>query len=339
MIRVKILSGNVSALPEESMSYPAFDEWTKQLTDNQSITYQIKKGKKILYEGIYRGVGQIGAHYTLIDKLEQAIENQAISPRKGRRFLKQLDRSFFDELKRLNHAKKNKFSWQKNIIHLKKSYCISALCFVVVFLIGYASYFVINRNANEGKPSYQELLKKNAYLQAASLYPDKLEQIEWLISENQDVENLKKLQKKYPTIQGDFDLEFYQKNWQKVISFRSIELDTSRQIKLAFAYIRLDRMEEAEIVAKHLSSKSLNKEIQKGWVRRAIYQLQNGQIQQAEQIQAKVNDAALHEWINAAKICQEMINYYEEKKDNTNMNLWKQQLAAIGKEYLHEMDK
>ncbi|WP_300122205.1 hypothetical protein [uncultured Enterococcus sp.] len=335
MLQVQILSGNVSALPEAPMSYPSFDEWTKQLTDNQSVTYQIKKGNKILYEGIYRGIGQIGAHYTLIQKLEQAIQNQTISPRKGRKFLKQLDRSFIEDMKHLHPSKRQSFRWKK----ISKHYLILTGCFSLVFLISYASYYLIHNHMVETKPSYEELLKKNEYLQAASLYPDKLEQIEWLISENQDISNLKKFQKKYPTIQGDFDLTFYQKKWQKVVSFQSIELDTQRQIKLAFAYIRLDRIEEAEIVAKHLSSKALNKEIRKGWIRRAIYQLQKAQINQAEQIQAKINDSTLQEWINAAKICQEMIQYSEEKKDQTSLNLWKQRLTTIGKEYLHEMEK
>ena len=223
---------------------------------------------------------------------------------------------------------------------IKKGIIFFILMGVFLFsLIGGSLFFAnsyLKKEQIPPKPTYEQLLQEGKYLEAAEAFPDNLEAIEQYLVEKQEFQELKTFNERFPTNEGTFDLAFYQKEWKKVIQTEVTELNTDRKVMLAYAYIQLELLEEAEILNKTLKSKQLTAELNKAWIRKAIRMIRKEEFLEAEKINNNLKNDQLGELIETGKTCQEMVSFYREKKDTKNETLWKNRLSQLGEEFYNE---
>lgn len=183
-------------------------------------------------------------------------------------------------------------------------------------------------------------LKEESPEVLADEYPEEIGTIATLLAEEKRFDELKSFNQEWPTPEGSFDLAFHQEDWETVISLDETSLTEERKVMLAYSFIQLDRLEEAEILNRTLKSEKLSVLITEQWMVRGIKYIQSGNFQAAKDIQEELSDPYLEELIEAGEACQEMIDFYKEQKDDGNKELWEKRLKNLGEEYLeHETKK
>ncbi|EHA7756868.1 hypothetical protein JMJ06_000209 [Enterococcus faecalis] len=337
MFEVQILDTNTRIFNKKNYAYVEFDELSEQMMELDWVVFLIVRRKKEFYKGKFIRYQQT-AHQDIQSKIMNLVEKRQIKEKKAVKFLSQLDQEF---QMAINTSKKEKnflkffpMPSKKVILTLVT---IGSILFItiggIVFLTDYYTQSLSQQQINEQR-NFNELLSEEQYLRAAELFPDQLIEIEDMLLEKNDFNQLAKFQEKYPTTEGAFDLAYHQQEWQKVISFDSATLTDKRKSMLAIAYLELNQFEEAEILNNHLQSEQIENQIKKAKFSNAVSSIQNGDIQQAEAIQENLQDNRLVELIDTAKVCQEMITFYQERKDSDNEDVWKNRLMNLGKAWL-----
>lgn len=190
------------------------------------------------------------------------------------------------------------------------------------------------------KELLENRLKEEAPEVLAVEYPEEIGTIATLLAEEKRFDELKSFNQEWPTPEGSFDLAFHQEDWETVISLDETSLTEERKVMLAYSFIQLDRLEEAEILNRTLKSEKLSVLITEQWMVRGIKYVQSGNFQAAKDIQKELSDPYLEELIETGEACQEMIDFYKEQKDDRNKELWEKRLKNLGEEYLeHETQK
>lgn len=183
-------------------------------------------------------------------------------------------------------------------------------------------------------------LKEDSPEALADEYPEEIGTIATLLAEEKRFDELKSFNQEWPTPEGSFDLAFNQEDWETVISLDETSLTEERKVMLAYSFIQLDRLEEAEILNRTLKSEKLSVLIIEQWMVRGIKYIQSANFQAAKDIQKELSDPYLEELIETGEACQEMIDFYKEQKDDRNKELWEKRLKNLGEEYLeHETQK
>ncbi|MBE9897135.1 hypothetical protein G8C15_17565 [Enterococcus casseliflavus] len=225
---------------------------------------------------------------------------------------------------------------------------IGGIGIILVSGIGYTGihvYQVIQvTEAVEDLQSSKELLENRLKEEAPEVlaveYPEEIGTIATLLAEEKWFDELKSFNQEWPTPEGSFDLAFHQEDWETVISLDETSLTEERKVMLAYSFIQLDRLEEAEILNRTLKSEKLSVLITEQWMVRGIKYIQSGDFQAAKDIQKELSDPYLEELIETGEACQEMIDFYKEQKDDRNKELWEKRLKNLGEEYLeHETQK
>lgn len=219
---------------------------------------------------------------------------------------------------------------------------------ILVSGIGYTGIHVYQgiqaTEAVEDLQSSKELLENRLKEEAPEVlaveYPEEIGTIATLLAEEKRFDELKSFNQEWPTPEGSFDLAFHQEDWETVISLDETSLTEERKVMLAYSFIQLDRLEEAEILNRTLKSEKLSVLITEQWMVRGIKYVQSGNFQAAKDIQKELSDPYLEELIETGEACQEMIDFYKEQKDDRNKELWEKRLKKLGEEYLeHETQK
>lgn len=259
------------------------------------------------------------------------------------------DRPSRPKKKKMQREVKPKSERAKRDFHkLGKRILIGSILLLMIALIGGGITYVVTQATSKSgetaasqtstssteKETLSELLKQGEYRQAAERYPDKKEQIVQFLSDQKLYEDLTTFNAAYPTSDGTFELAFHREDWKTVVSTESSQLSEKRQVMLAYAYIQLDRLEEAEILNQKLKSKTLSSEIDQHYFYRAIHFIQKAKFEEAGVIEKQLKKAELTELLETGKTCQEMIDFYKKKKDPENQKIWTNRLEQLGKEYL-----
>lgn len=225
---------------------------------------------------------------------------------------------------------------------------IGGIGIILLSGIGYTGIHVYQgRQATEvaedlqsSKELLENRLKEEAPEVLAVEYPEEIGTIATLLAEEKRFDELKSFNQEWPTPEGSFDLAFHQEDWETVISLEEMSLTEERKVMLAYSFIQLDRLEEAEILNRTLKSEKLSVQITEQWMVRVIKYVQSGNFQAAKDIQKELSDPYLEELIETGEACQEMIDFYKEQKDDGNKELWEKRLKNLGEEYLeHETQK
>lgn len=358
MINVKVIESDALLITSQSYTYVDFEDLSEDLTEGDTVRFILSENEQDLYEGIFVKASDITVHEYVSTKIEQMVMDGKVKKRKGKELLKKLDKEFFipDESteavekksppfqlkkrKPREAAQKDKVekSWSAPKVSLKKvGIGFGLVLALMVVVVAGANYFG-NRTASsaDNKESFETLIEQEKYNQAAKEYPKKIKTIEEKIVKTKDFDALEKFNDRYPTAEGKFDLAFYLENWEAVIETDQSTLTKERQVMLAYAYIQLDRLEEADILNKKLTSKKLSVALNTAYKKRAITLVQKGKFDDAQKINDRLDDKEVYELIQTGKSCQEMINFYSEKKDKDNEATWRNRLENLGKDLIEK---
>lgn len=353
MIRVHIVESNAVLITKNEYSYSDFDNISEDLGINESVEFILMKKKKKVYQGQFIKSPELTVHLDIISKIEQMVIDGKLKEKKAEQFIAMLEKEFniTDETtqgaliksppkkKGKDREKKKELatpSFSFSTIPIKKISVLIVLLLAMVALFFGGKTYLGNRKESDqkNKTSYSTLIEDKNYLKAGKEFPEKVKDIEEIIVEEKEFDALEEFNDKYPTPEGKFDLAFYLKNWEAVIETDQSTLTKERQVMLAYAYIKLDRLEEAEILNKKLMSEKLTGQIKDARKIKGIKAVQKGDFGEAQKIQDKIDDRDLYEIIQTGKSCKEMIDFYKEKEDQENELIWKNRLENLGKDYL-----
>lgn len=352
MIRVLIVKSNAVLIVKNEYSYKDFDNLSEDLGINESVEFILMLKKKKIYQGQFLKSPDMTVHLDISFKLKQMVIEGKLKEKKADQVISLLEDEFNvpdvaikDSISKSPHIKKEKKKEEK--VTETPSFAFPANSFKKIFLtlvilltliglfLGGKTYLGNRKETDQTtKTSYSTLIEEKSYLIAGKEFPEKIKDIEKAIVAVKDFDALKEFNEEYPTPEGKFDLSFYLENWEAVIETDQSTLTKERQIMLAYAYIKLDRLDEADILNKKLMSEKLTKQINTARKFEGIKAVQNGEFNEAQKIQERIDDRDLYELIQTGKSCKEMIDYYKEKEDQENELIWKNRLENLGKDYL-----
>lgn len=367
MINVQVIESDAILVTSRSYSYIDFEDLSEDLIEGDTVHFVLSENEKKLFEGIFVKEENATVHEYVSMKVNRMVQGGKVKKRKGRELLKKLDKEFsvpdestYDgesksppfqlEKKKLKPDKKqgneqNESNTVRRIpfqslpkVPMKKVGIALATVAAIVLLVIIGSTILENQteSTTAKKSSFDSLISSEKYEQAAKEYPKKIKQIEESIVNSKDFEVLETFNDKYPTAEGTFDLAFNLKNWEAVIETDQSTLTKERQVMLVYAYIQLDRLEEADILNKKLTSKKLTDALTAAYQKRAVECVQQGKFDEAKKINDRINDKEIYELIQTGKSCQEMIDYYSEKKDKDNEATWRNRLENLGKDLIEK---
>ena len=189
---------------------------------------------------------------------------------------------------------------------------------------------------------WANLIEAQAYLQAATEYPEKRHELIDYLTEQQEFTWLKEINEYYPTADAQFDLAFFEKNWEVVIETSPENLSDKRKVMLAFAYIELEQLAEAEILNKYLESEELSKKLDQNYLQKGLFFLKQKKIAETtkhlELIQEEEVKKILQTYIEQASIIIDFIELYQQNEDPENQLLWEQRLEMIGQSDINDRE-
>lgn len=237
-----------------------------------------------------------------------------------------------------NMLKKNQLlqiDWKKIIKRL-------LLSGVIVFAVVQGNMWIEQRTNNEQttskenqKSSWQSLVELGAYEEAAEEYPARYQQLIDHLVEEQEFSWVEKLNEQKPTGNATFDLAFYQNDWETVIVTHVEQLTEKRQVKLAIAYLKLEQVQEAVVLNRHLKHPEVTLALDQFYFEKSLDWLKVKEMEKAkdafEQIQTEELKAVMAAYIEQGTIILDFITFYEASSNTSeNVALWEERLARLG---------
>lgn len=214
------------------------------------------------------------------------------------------------------------------------------LSFFMVTKLAYHYFFentdqAVNTEAIE-ENEWKRLIEEQGYLKAAERYPEKRHELIDYLTEKKEFTWLKEINEYYPTKDAQFDLAFFDKKWENVIKIQPENLTDKRQVMLAFAYLELNQIAEAEILNKRLESDELTLKIEQIYFKQGLSFLKEQKIEETKKNLALIKEEEtkrlLQIYIDHASIMIDFIHLYQTNEDKENQLLWEQRLAKLGEE-------
>lgn len=363
MFQVKLLDTDVFDLSlneaEQVLDFEAFCRFCEDMQEGQHIHFALldAAGQQLLRVSYLK----YSADYTIKEAIEKkvkaAIKGKKLTKKQSKEILYSLfpDRK---DLKKIPAPKKNLFlrrnkpheeagSDPKTFQRFDKDKTISRKLKGVLmglFLFTISVYFSIHLfqklaeepSIMEPEATFETDLIKGTPKELGEKYPQRLLEIEQYYLDEQDFSALQAFNRQYPTVNGEFDVAFYKEDWEKVIETEVNDLTTERKVMLAHAYIQLGKLEEAEILNATIKSKTLTNELDAKYFESGLAALRDQEFSKAkehkEKIKSTETQGAYQEYLDNAEIMRQMIDLYQEKKDEANQKLWERKLENIGKE-------
>lgn len=238
------------------------------------------------------------------------------------------------------------FFW-KNLSKRKWMKFVGSLC-----LIGLLSFLFMYFSIAETKEnkSYETLVKEESYEQAFEKYPKKEQELVTMLYQKEDERHLKQMATKHDSPLAAFYTYFLNANWEEVVKIEGITQNATVQTMRGYAYLQLNRLEEAELINQEIHSQTLTEQIDRYKKEKAYDALQNQDLKQAEAVNNEIKDKQLTEDIQVAKSMMNLIDKYEQDEKNDklsdqerkeareNLELWQRNMKQIGEQKNHEND-
>lgn len=168
-------------------------------------------------------------------------------------------------------------------------------------------------------------------------YPKKLPEIADFYVAEGDFKSLNVFNQLYPTLNGNFDLAFYEEKWETVVKSDVDDLSEERKVMLAHSFIMLNQLEEAVILNKQLKSDRLTEAIDAKILGKGLNLIHEKKLKEAKeltkQLQTSNSKASYQVYLDDADIIVQMIDLYVSKKDKENEEIWGRKLQDVGKEH------
>lgn len=185
------------------------------------------------------------------------------------------------------------------------------------------------------KSSWQSLVDLGAYEEAAEEYPDRYQELIDHLVEEQEFSWVEKLNEQKPTGNATFDLAFYQNDWETAIVTHVEQLTEKRQVKLAIAYLKLEQVQEAVVLNRHLKHPEVTLALDQFYFEKSLDWLKVKEMEKAkdafEQIQTEELKGVMAAYIEQGTIILDFITFYEASSNTSeNLALWEERLARLG---------
>lgn len=135
-----------------------------------------------------------------------------------------------------------------------------------------------------------------------------------------------------------------------MVKIEGITQNATVQTMRGYAYLQLNRLEEAELINQEIHSQTLTEQIDRYKKEKAYDALQNQDLKQAEAVNNEIKDKQLTEDIQVAKSMMNLIDKYEQDEKNDklsdqerkeareNLELWQRNMKQIGEQKNNEND-
>ncbi|GMG66720.1 hypothetical protein [Tetragenococcus halophilus] len=229
------------------------------------------------------------------------------------------------------------FFWKK-LSKRKRTQFVGSLCLIA--LLGFL--FMYSATETKENKSYETLVKEENYEKALKKYPTKEQELVTMLYQKEDEKNLKQIATKYDSPLATFYTQFLNENWEKVIKIEGITQNTIVQTMRGYAYLKLNHLEEAELINQEIRSQTLTEQIDKYKKEQAYDALRKEDIKQAEAVNNEIKDKQLTEDIQVAKSMMNLIDKYKQDEKNDklsdqerreasgNLELWQRNMEQIG---------
>lgn len=226
---------------------------------------------------------------------------------------------------------------------LKKAKLPIVVCLLLITIGSFAFVWFngATSKANQSE-SYEVLLKKREYLEAFEQYPKKEAiLVEGLYTEKNQ-EALEELSSKGDSKLSEFYLNFLEENWKAVTAMKGVKLSETVQAMRGYAYLKQNKLTEAEIINEEIQNKTLREQINAQKKVQAYQFLKKKDLDAAEKINTDIKDSELTEDIKVTKSIVNLLNKYEADRNNkelsdserkeadANYKMWEENLKQLG---------
>lgn len=281
MITVEIRSSNLDFFEkyelEERLSYSDFHKVSENMQEGEYIEFTLYNEEE---QPFYKGKFEKGTYANVTEDIRFVLANYQKEKKITKQEKKQIESQLAGALKS-NLVKDNQSPIKKerkkielfSKINLKaipiKKIGIAFAFVILLTGIGGGIHFIAGITA-ESKPTLAEYLENEQYEQAAQEYPKKISEIEnqlFLVVQEKGRNHLSELisfQKKYPTEIGRFDIAMFEYEYAEGITVyeadpKMFESDSTRSLLVGYAYLKENKLKQAEEVQQVISSPELEK--------------------------------------------------------------------------------
>ena len=278
----------------------------------------------------------------LLQKINHALKEE-------RTPTKQIEIESYEGIKRQPKEKKENQSIQwpvskQGFFLLLKRAKLPIVVSLLLLTIGSLSFIWLNGSTStaDQSDSYEMLLKKREYLEAYEQYPEKESVLVETLYTDKNREVLEELSSKEKSKLADFYLNFLEENWEKVTSMKDVKLNETVQAMRGYAYLKQEKVTEAEIINKEIQNETLTEQINTQKKVEAYQLLKKKDVEAAEKINSTIKDTELTEDIKVTKSILNLLNKYQSDRNNKelsdserkeadeNYKMWEENLKQLG---------
>ncbi|OTP10252.1 hypothetical protein A5844_001951 [Enterococcus sp. 10A9_DIV0425] len=303
--------------------------------ENHRIIQERSSGKcRIqIYDRKQKILNELILYFPLEDEIEEILNNDMIEKKVGSEKTIQLHQP------KMNHdpyylAQTTSSRFKK---WLKRLLIAVAVVFVLIFV---GKIYSTSAASHQSQPqtqtaaSWEQLLKKESYEKALSLYPERIHELIDYLTKKKRFFSLQIINEKMPTGNGRFELAYHHKKWRSVIETQVEHLTKKRQVKLAIAHLQLGQIKEAELLNRHIKNEEVTLALDQAYLQESLAFLRKKELKKAQENSHKIHAEDLKEslqvYIDHASVILDFIALYQEQKDQGNLELWEQRLSALG---------
>jgi uncharacterized protein YjaG (DUF416 family) len=278
----------------------------------------------------------------LLQKINHALKEE-------RTPTKQIEIESYEGIKRQPKEKKENqpIQWpvsKQGFFLLLKRAKLPIVVSLLLLTIGSLSFIWLNGSTStaDQSDSYEMLLKKREYLEAYEQYPEKEGVLVETLYTDKNREVLEELSSKEKSKLADFYLNFLEENWEKVTSMKDVKLNETVQAMRGYAYLKQEKVTEAEIINKEIQNETLTEQINTQKKVEAYQLLKKKDVEAAEKINSTIKDTELTEDIKVTKSILNLLNKYQSDRNNKelsdserkeadeNYKMWEENLKQLG---------
>lgn len=338
----KILPKKAVTVAEAQTLISQADKYAEECQIKEEITLTILQGDEVIFTDYYLfGVGKCRNLILMVDQTLQTIfKDQPDNEKKNLLDLLSRELNGVDTVEEVLPipTKQTSEKIEKKKSRTKTYLWISSIFFTVVIISLLCSFYfssaqnTVSQPKEQKQESIEQLLQQKDYDKAMKNYPKESSKVISFLVQEKDFQTLEEINKKFPTHQGDFELACYRKNWKKVVDFKLDQLSKEQRVMVAYAYVQLNEFDKAETLNEALKSERIQQEILEGRKKFALQKIKEKDLKTAENIQSKINDPELEDWITLGKAYIDLIQQYEKQGDSDKAKTWDKLLQNLEKE-------
>lgn len=349
MIKVEVLNSNLEGVTDELlkelMPFNVFNQLSLEMDEGEFVKFILHDNQG---EAFYQGTYQTCSWSVFEDikkSLNVLLKEGKVDKKQKVHVINLLSQALGNEITEEEHVPESipkEKKKRKKINFSKKGATIIVAFFVfIVLIVGGFKIVQLTQNKNE---SLEQLLQQKEFEKAYEQYPKETKNIVQYLYTNQLKEELAVFNKNHSTNEGLLKQYFLENKWEKVIAMKKIPVNKENQLILAYSYLKLNKIEEAELINEELKNSTLTLKIKEYQRRQAYSSIKNGDIDKAEQINKQLKDSAVSNDLSVAKSIVNLLSKYERDMTNEslsqqerdeakeNYDTWKNNLKQVGEE-------